>query len=143
MLEALARAPLQSLKLRYHFNTLSRTTTTVSEECDLEDVAALLEDETVRTILTATSVEPMSASSLSERCGVSEPTIYRRLEDLRDCELVEERTEPDLDSGHHTKVYAPRLERLTVTLVEGQLDFELERRTETMADRFTDLVEQM
>lgn len=50
----------------------------MAEECGIEEVAGLLEDPTVRTILTATSVEPMSASELSERCGVSEPTVYRR-----------------------------------------------------------------
>jgi predicted transcriptional regulator len=115
----------------------------VSEECSIEEVAALLEDETVRTILTATSVEPMSAPALSECCGVSEPTIYRRLDDLRACDLVEERTEPDLESGHHKQVFAPRLERLTVTLTDGTLEFQLERRQETMADRFTELVEQI
>jgi hypothetical protein len=80
---------------------------------------------------------------LSECCGVSEPTIYRRLDDLRACDLVEERTEPDLESGHHKQVFAPRLERLTVTLTDGTLEFQLERRQETMADRFTELVEQI
>lgn len=115
----------------------------MSEECDIEDVAALLEDETARTILTATSVEPMSATNLSERCGVSEPTIYRRLDDLRECDLIEERTRPDPTGGHHHQVYAPRLERVTVTLVDGDLRLELDRREETMADRFTELVEQI
>jgi DNA-binding transcriptional ArsR family regulator len=115
----------------------------VSEDCAIEDVAALLEDETARTILTATSVEPMSATALSERCGVSEPTVYRRLDDLRECHLIEERTEPDLEGGHHEKVYVPRLERVTVTLTEGELALEVDRREETMADRFTELVEQI
>jgi predicted transcriptional regulator len=115
----------------------------VSEDCDIEDVAALLEDETARTILTETSIEPMSATTLSERCGVSEPTVYRRLDDLRACNLIEERTKPDPASGHHHQVYAPRLERVTVTLVDGDLQLELDRRKETMADRFTELVEQI
>ena len=115
----------------------------MNEDCALEDVAALLEDETARTILTATSVEPMSATALSERCGVSEPTIYRRLEDLRECDLVEEQTKPDLRGGHHEKVYQPRLERVTVTLEDGDLQLHIDRRAETMADRFTELVEGM
>lgn len=115
----------------------------MNEDCALEDVAALLEDETARTILTATSVEPMSATALSERCGVSEPTIYRRLDDLRECNLVEEQTKPDLGDGHHEKVYQPRLERVTVTLEDGDLQLHIDRRAETMADRFTELVEGM
>jgi len=114
----------------------------VSEDCDVEAVAALLEDETVRTILTETSEEPMSASALSERCGVSEPTIYRRLEDLRECDLVEERTRPDPSGGHHHQVYAPRLRRVTVELDDGRLVMDVQRE-QNMADRFTDLIEQM
>mgnify|MGYP006296219347 CR=1 FL=1 len=113
----------------------------MSEDCAIEDVAALLEDETVRTILEATSVEPMAAPALSERCDVSEPTIYRRLEDLRECDLLEEQTEPDLRGGHHTKVYQPRLDSVNVTLSDGHLQMRIERREETMADRFTELVE--
>lgn len=115
----------------------------MSGECTTGDIATLLEDETVRTILTETSTEPMSATTLSERCGVSEPTIYRRLDDLREHDLIEERTEPDLHGGHHTKVYTPRLERVTITLADGQLESQVERRQETMADRFTELVEQI
>jgi len=115
----------------------------VSGECTTEDIATLLEDRTVRTILTETSIEPMSATTLSERCEVSEPTIYRRLDDLREHNLIEEQTEPDLSGGHHQKVYAPRLERVTITLQEGRLDSQVERRQATMADRFTELVEQI
>lgn len=114
----------------------------MSEDCDIEDVAGLLEDGTVRTILTATSVEPMDANALSERCGVSEPTVYRRLDDLRDCDLIEEQTRPDPTGGHHHKVYAPRLERVTVELDDGELTLEVTRERDA-ADRFTDLIEGM
>ncbi|MFC7079690.1 winged helix-turn-helix domain-containing protein [Halorussus caseinilyticus] len=114
----------------------------MSEDCDVEDIAALLEDETVRTILTETSIEPMSANALSERCGASEPTIYRRLKDLRAYDLIEEQTRPDPTGGHHYKVYSPRLRRVTVELEDGSLTVEL-KREEDIADRFTDLVEGM
>lgn len=114
----------------------------MSEECTIEDVAALLEDDTVRTILTVTSVEPMSASALSDRCGVSEPTIYRRLEDLRECNLIEEQTRPDPAGGHHHQVYAPRLQRVAIELDDGTLRLDIQREQD-MADRFTDLIEGM
>jgi predicted transcriptional regulator len=114
----------------------------VSEDPDVETVAGLLEDETVRVILTETSIEPMSASTLSERCDASEPTIYRRLEELRACDLVEQRTRPDPDGGHHHNVYAPTLQRAIVELEEGALTLDVDRR-EDMADRFTDLIEGM
>jgi len=39
----------------------------VSEDTDLSTLLAVLDDEYAREILTHTSVEPMSASTLSER----------------------------------------------------------------------------
>ncbi|WP_327053760.1 ArsR/SmtB family transcription factor [Halomicrococcus gelatinilyticus] len=113
----------------------------MSEDCELQDVAALLEDEVARTILTETNVEPMSANELSDRCGTSEATVYRRLDRLSGCALVTERTRLD-DDGHHHKVYEPNLERLTVELTGDSFSFRIER-TETKADRFTRLVEEM
>lgn len=112
------------------------------EDPDLTTVAGLLADETVQDILTETSVEPMSASSLKERCDASGPTIYRRLERLREADLVVERTRPDPVAGHHRTVYAPNLDRVTVDLREGRLDLRIDR-SEHMADRFTRLIEEM
>jgi len=117
-------------------------THTVSEDPDIETVAGLLEDETARTILTQTSQEPMSARMLKQQCEASGPTIYRRLEQLRECDLVVERTEPDPEDGHHRKVYAPNLRRVTVALQDGDMTLSIDRR-EDMSDRFTRLIEGM
>lgn len=114
----------------------------MSEDDDLERLAAVLADPTARTILTETSEQPMSATTLSDRCGVSEPTIYRRLADLRECGLLVERTKLDPDAGHHRTMYATDLDRITVELHEGRLDLRIARR-EDPADRFTRLVEGM
>lgn len=113
-----------------------------AEDPDIETVAGLLEDRAVRQILTQTSVEPMSARRLKEHCDASGPTIYRRLERLREADFIVEQTRPDPDGGHHRQVYAPNLDRITVDLEEGTLSMRIERR-ETMADRFTRLVEEM
>ena len=114
----------------------------MSEEPDLEAVAALIEDETARRILTEISSQPMSASDLSERCDASKPTVYRRLDDLRQCDLLEETTKPDPSGGHHHTLYATNLDRIVVEVGDGSLRLEIDRR-ETMADRFTRLVEGM
>lgn len=111
-------------------------------DATVEAVATLLEDETVRTILTETSIQPMSASELRERCPASQPTIYRRLEDLRDLDLVTEQTRPDPEGGHHRKVYVPTLDHVRVDLEAGALEARVVRQ-EDMADRFTSLVEGM
>lgn len=109
---------------------------------DIKTVAGLLEDQTVRTILTETSQEPMSAKTLKNRCEASGPTIYRRLERLREAELVTKGTRPDPEGGHHRTVYEPNLECLTIDFTDGSLSLEIDYR-EKMADRFTRLVEEM
>ncbi len=113
----------------------------MSEECDVEEVAAVLEDECARTILASTSERPMSVEDLHERCDASKPTIYRRIEDLRDCDMLAARTRPD-EGGHHYEVYSARLDRVTVELADGEFDLHVER-TEDMSDRFTRLIEEM
>jgi DNA-binding transcriptional ArsR family regulator len=113
----------------------------VDGRSDAETVAAVLADDTARTILEATATEPMSAEELSDRCGVSTPTVYRRLETLREHDLVDERTHPDED-GHHYKEYAARLDRIVFELTDDGFRCRLSRR-DRMADRFTRFVEGM
>jgi DNA-binding HxlR family transcriptional regulator len=110
----------------------------VSEDCDEEDVLELLDDDYARAILTATSAEPMSANTLSERCDASVTTIYRRLDRLQDCDLVEEQLQPQPD-GNHYKVYASRLESFSVSFEDGEMraDITREPAEEDVADRFT------
>ncbi|WP_302081386.1 winged helix-turn-helix domain-containing protein [Salinibaculum rarum] len=110
----------------------------MSEDCDDEEILALLDDEYARAILTATSAEPMSAQTLSERCDASVTTIYRRLDRLQDCDLVEEQLRPQPD-GNHYKVFASRLESFSVTFEDGEMRADIERAEteEDVADRFT------
>ncbi|KTG09039.1 transcriptional regulator [Haloprofundus marisrubri] len=112
------------------------------ENPDIETVAGLLEDRTVREILTKTSQEPMSARTLKQHCEASGPTIYRRLERLREAEFVVEQTRPDPEGGHHRQVYVPNLDRITIGLENGTLSMQI-RRQENMADRFTRLIREM
>ncbi|ARS89095.1 helix-turn-helix domain-containing protein [Natrarchaeobaculum aegyptiacum] len=113
----------------------------MSEECDVETIGSVLNDAVARSILVHVRSEAMSASTLAERCDVSEVTIYRRLETLRDHDLVTATTVPDRD-GHHYKVYRANLHRLTVTLTDDGFDLSVER-TETPADRLTRLIEEL
>jgi len=114
----------------------------VSEETDPEEVLAVLDDEYALAILTETSVEPMSASTLSDRCDASLPTIYRRLDRLEECHLVTESTELAPD-GNHFSVYRANLDRLVLTLDDGDVDVEITYREEDVADKFTRMWEGM
>lgn len=68
-----------------------------SSDTDVSDVISLLDDDCARQILIETMSEPLSANELEERCEVSPPTIYRRLEDLSEHELISEQTRPAAD----------------------------------------------
>ncbi|SEV82752.1 ArsR/SmtB family transcription factor [Natrinema salifodinae] len=114
----------------------------MSEDTNLSTLLAVLDDEYARDILTHTSVEPMSASTLSERCDASLPTIYRRLDRLEECNLVTEETELAPD-GNHYSVYSANLDRLELSLNEGSFTLELTYREEDVADKFTRMWEGM
>lgn len=106
------------------------------------DIYAILEDDYARRILVETYDDPRSAEALSDACDASESTIYRRVERLRDRDLLEgiQRLDP---GGHHHEVYAARLEKVTVELTDDGFIVEIDRRDETAADRFTRLYEEL
>lgn len=112
----------------------------MSEDCDEAELLALLEDEYARAILTETSAEPMSANTLSERCDASVTTIYRRIDRLLACGLLDERLHPQPD-GNHYRVYAARLAQFSIEFDDGERSIELTEREEPLgedtADRFT------
>nr|WP_282594387.1 winged helix-turn-helix domain-containing protein [Halorientalis brevis] len=112
----------------------------VSDEVPLETVISLLDDATVRTILTATNVEALSAKELSEQADVSQATVYRRVERLTDVGLLTERTRPRAD-GHHDTVYVATLAELSIQLAGGEFEFEVDRHGDDIADRLTRLWE--
>ena len=107
-------------------------------DVDLAIVVSLLDDEHVRSILAATSEMPLSANELSERCGISTSSIYRRLDRLTDADLVGERTRPRSD-GHHETVYVTRLDRFELTVNDGELSWDIDRKSDDVADQLTRL----
>lgn len=95
----------------------------------------LLGQELVRKILAATSVEPMSAKELSERCEVAPSTIYRRVEEMLDNDLLVERTQIEADGSHHS-VYEANIDHLGVDISEGAIEVSVHVR-EDAAERFS------
>ena len=110
---------------------------------DDEEIISLLDDPYARSILVETRGDPRSAESLSDACGASPSTIYRRIERLRERDLLEgeQRLDPD---GHHYEVYSARLQRVTVELTDDGfvVDVDREERGDP-ADRFTRLYEEL
>lgn len=114
----------------------------MSEEADIDAIAALLDDECARCILVQTRTKAMPAPDIADRCNVSGPTVYRRLSDLEEQDLVVERVRPD-EAGHHYSVYRANLDRVTVRITDEGFDVRVERTREAMADRFTRLIEEI
>jgi len=114
----------------------------VADDTDPAGVFALLDDEYARSLLAATSHEPMTAPTLSDECEMSLSTVYRRLDDLEACGLVTTEVVPAPD-GEHRKRYEARLEQLLVSLEDGTFEVNLRTttRTQEFADAFTDLWE--
>ena len=111
----------------------------VPEDESPADLFALLDDEYARAILAETSQRPMSAPALAEACDASRPTIYRRIDRLKEHDLVSEVTQHDRD-GHHRHLFTARFQGLSVDLIVGTYRISVQCR-EDPADRFTDMWE--
>jgi hypothetical protein len=104
-------------------------------EWEAESLFDLFGDGLAREIIALTSVEPRSADELSDRCEASGPTVYRRLDTLRDYDVLAESVAYD-DDGNHYRTYECRLREVCVGVDEGSftLDVRLEREVVDDAD---------
>lgn len=100
-----------------------------------DDLLALLGDEYVQAILALTSLGPMSASELGDEIDVDVSTIYRRVDDMLDHDLLVERTRIVEDGSHHN-TYEANVGHVAIEVADGELTVGVERR-ESPAERFT------
>jgi len=110
-------------------------------DATFDAVADALADDVASGILRETYDAPMTAKELADALDTSPPTVYRRLETLTEHDLVAASTRPDPD-GHHTDVYRATVDEVVVTLDAGGFGVDVSRR-DSMADRFTTIVEEM
>lgn len=116
-------------------------TPTAGDAVGFATVADVIADDVASGILRETYDDARSAQELAEILETSPPTVYRRLEDLRDGDLVDASTRPDPD-GHHTDVYRANVDRIVVHLDADGFTVEIDR-THSMADQFTTIIEDM
>lgn len=105
---------------------------------DPEALADLLGGECPRTILVEGREAPRSAAELSDRAEVSEPTVYRRLERLREHDPVTEEIQPVTD-GKNYGLYRTELDGIELDPGEDGFEITVPCR-ERMVDRFTRFV---
>jgi DNA-binding transcriptional ArsR family regulator len=86
---------------------------------DREAVFTALNDSDCRALLEATAEEALTASELTERCGIPRSTTYRKLEQLTEAGLLEERIRLSTD-GKHASEYRRTFEDMTVSLCDSE-----------------------
>jgi DNA-binding transcriptional ArsR family regulator len=104
----------------------------------LQDVLDALDDPDCRDIVSVLD-EPMTASEISEASDIPLSTTYRKIDRLKDAQLVYEGTEIRPD-GQHASKYEVNFEDVIISLTEGR-DFEAEiaRRPRTPDQRLESL----
>lgn len=93
----------------------SRRSTDRSNSLDFETVLGALEDPDCRRILEATSDEPLTAGEIMDRCDVPRSTTYRKLEQLTEAGLLNERIRLSPD-GKHASEYRRTVDDVTISL---------------------------
>lgn len=91
-------------------------------EAELQSLLDALDDRDCRAILRALD-SPMSTQELMTACDLSQTTAYRKLELLREANLITEDTELR-DDGHHTTRYDRAFAGVAIGLT-GEDSFEV------------------
>ena len=88
---------------------------------DLTAAIELLADDYARLILQCLDEETLSASEISDRCDISQVTVYRRLDRLEEAGLLTVNCRPAAD-GNHYNVYRNALQTLTLSVCSDGFD---------------------
>ena len=96
-------------------NITDREPAVVQSPSELLDI---LGDEHSRTILGVASKRAVTAKELTQRCDASPSTVYRRINELLDCDLLTERVSFREDTKQ-TTVYETTFRHVDVDLDDG------------------------
>ena len=95
----------------------------------VEQLFSVLSDKKNREILSALN-EPKTATELTEECDMATSTVYRKLDELSNTELVVEHLAIESESGRCSR-YERNIQHLSFSIGDdGQLTVQLERPKE-------------
>ena len=113
----------------------------MSKSWDPSDIFDVLASEDVRRILVASSVQPMSAKELAEICDRSLATVYRRVNVMKEYNLLSEELTRDPDGTQYNE-YRSDLNEITISVEDGQLDVDVDIERDTI-DQFAELIKDL
>lgn len=107
---------------------------------DSPELFDLVIEPTTRAVLEAVNDEPLSAKELADRCDVSGPTMYRRVNAMEEFDLLTTGTQIDPNGNHYT-VYESNVDQIEVEIdpSNGEVTVDLTYRDST--DQFIHLWE--
>jgi len=115
--------------------TTTRDSTTIDAEQSIQAVLDALDDPDCRDILDVTGDDALTAGELSEECDLALSTAYRKVDELTDAGLLEERTRIS-SSGSHTSEYARLVEDVHLSLDDCGVSISVSKReSQTPAPR--------
>lgn len=103
---------------------------------DPETVFDVFGSESARRILALASEEPVTAEDLAAQLSISQPTVYRRVDELVEFDLLAERDHVD-DEGNQYNSYVTTLDSVTFRVEDGTFVVDLQLARD-VADRVKD-----
>ncbi|MEF8838340.1 MAG: winged helix-turn-helix domain-containing protein [Haloarculaceae archaeon] len=113
----------------------------MDDKRSIEEVLDTIGDRHARQVLAAISQDPKSAKDLADDVGLSLPTVYRRIEVLKEHKLVNEQTLVAED-GNHYKVYESNFESTVISLQDDEYQVRIYRE-DNLPDRFSQLWDEL
>ena len=83
----------------------------------------------------------MSAKELAEICDRSLATVYRRIDVMKEYNLLTEELTRDPDGTQYNE-YRSELNQITISVEDGQLDVDIDIERDTV-DQFAELIEDL
>lgn len=115
--------------------------TAPGDDPTIEEILETIGDSHARTILAAISEEPRSAKELSELLEYSPATVYRRLNNLEEYDLIESQTVV-ADDGNHYRVYRCTFDSTVIRLRDDEYTVRI-FRSDNLPDRFAQVWDEL
>ncbi|MFH5800796.1 ArsR/SmtB family transcription factor [Haladaptatus sp. CMAA 1911] len=105
----------------------------MSKDWEADNIFEVLGNAQARQILVLADLKPMSAQELADRCETSLPTIYRRINELVDYDLL--RKQLQKEDGTQYQVFKTDLKKVCFEIENGGFIVDVQIRQQ-MVDQF-------